>query len=309
MGESGLKNKNSQFNEIFDKSPIGILFYDKNGNLTDANQSALEIAGIPSLNVCIKFNLFDNPNVNSRKEELLEKGFIKFQASLNFDNIKKSSLYNPTKSGTAFIDYTVSVTDSRFLVQIQDITDNFKMSLTLKENEKLFREIFNNANDVLLLHKIEKNEMRGKFIEVNEMAVKRLGYTRDEFLKMSPKDIDDPQKKMILPGISEELHKNGHATFEINHVSKNGVKIPMEVNAHIFTLGEEKVILSVARDITERKKAERELKEAHETLEKQVKERTLELEEAYNSLKESEEKYKQFFEASPNFTVQVGMDG
>ncbi len=39
-----------KFREIFEKSPIGILFFDKEGNLTDANPSALEIGGFPSLN-------------------------------------------------------------------------------------------------------------------------------------------------------------------------------------------------------------------------------------------------------------------
>jgi hypothetical protein len=61
-----------QFREIFEKSPIGILSYDKKGN-------------------------------------------VKFQAPLNFDNIQKIGFYNPTRVGSAFIDYTISVTDSGFL--------------------------------------------------------------------------------------------------------------------------------------------------------------------------------------------------
>ena len=49
-----MEDSNNKFREIFEKSPIGILFYDKEGKLTDANNSALEIAGIPSLNECIR---------------------------------------------------------------------------------------------------------------------------------------------------------------------------------------------------------------------------------------------------------------
>ncbi|MDD1775554.1 MAG: PAS domain S-box protein, partial [Methanobacterium sp.] len=118
-----MKDSEKQYREIFEKSPIGILFYDKEGKLTDANQSALEIAGIPSLNSYIGLNLFDNPQVASRKEDLLNDGLIQFQSTLDFDNIKKFGIYTPTKSGSAFIDYTISVIDSGFLVQIQDITE------------------------------------------------------------------------------------------------------------------------------------------------------------------------------------------
>ncbi|MGZ7044100.1 MAG: PAS domain-containing protein, partial [Methanobacterium sp.] len=58
-----MENQDSQYKEIFEKSPIGILFYDKEGKLTDANQSALEIFGIPSLNDCVGLSLFDNPDI------------------------------------------------------------------------------------------------------------------------------------------------------------------------------------------------------------------------------------------------------
>ncbi|MGZ7068717.1 MAG: PAS domain-containing protein [Methanobacterium sp.] len=87
----------NKFKEIFRKSPIGILFYDEEGKLTDANQSALEIAGIPSLDICIGINLFNNPQIAFRKEELLNKKLIRFQALLNFDNIKRNGFYTPTK--------------------------------------------------------------------------------------------------------------------------------------------------------------------------------------------------------------------
>ncbi|MGZ7049905.1 MAG: PAS domain S-box protein, partial [Methanobacterium sp.] len=118
-----MEDQDRQFREIFEKSPIGILFYDKKGKLTNANRSALEIAGIPSLDVCIGLNLFDNPNIESRKEELLNNKLIRFQAPLNFDKIKEEGIYNPKKPDMSIIDYTVSLTDSGYLMQIQNITE------------------------------------------------------------------------------------------------------------------------------------------------------------------------------------------
>ncbi|WP_414468586.1 GAF domain-containing protein [Methanobacterium sp. ACI-7] len=126
----------NRFKEIFDKSPIGILFYNKEGKLVDANLSALELAGIPSVDICKKVNLFNSPEIKERKNELQEKGLINLQISVDFDRIKELCFYTPTKSGTTFIDLTISSIDSGFLVQIQDITRIKEAEDALKESEK-----------------------------------------------------------------------------------------------------------------------------------------------------------------------------
>ncbi|MGZ7107983.1 MAG: PAS domain-containing protein [Methanobacterium sp.] len=136
-----MEDQDRQFREIFEKSPIGILFYDKKGKLTNANRSALEIAGIPSLDVCIGLNLFDNPNIESRKEELLNNKLIRFQAPLNFDKIKEEGIYNPKKPDMSFIDYTVSLTDSGYLMQIQNITEQRPENEQKHEPLKLIKNL------------------------------------------------------------------------------------------------------------------------------------------------------------------------
>ncbi|PAV04828.1 MULTISPECIES: PAS domain S-box protein [Methanobacterium] len=139
-----MNKKDNIFKEIFDKSPLGIFCYDKKGNLIDANPTALKIAGIDSIDNFKKVNLFDNPDIALKKLELLEKGLIKFQSQLNYDDIKNKGFYVPTRSGTAFIDWTVSVTDSNFLVQIQDITEREKD--VLLDNEEHLRLALESAN-------------------------------------------------------------------------------------------------------------------------------------------------------------------
>jgi PAS domain S-box-containing protein len=109
------------FREIFDKSPIGILFYDKNGKVTDANPSALKIAAVAQLEAIKETNLFDNPYIEYHKEELLKKGHIRFESPIDLDRIKELDLYTPVKNGVIYIEYNISVTNSGFLAQIQDI--------------------------------------------------------------------------------------------------------------------------------------------------------------------------------------------
>ncbi|MGB9980181.1 PAS domain S-box protein [Methanobacterium sp.] len=136
-----------------------------------------------------------------------------------------------------------------------------KAYTTLKESEGKFREVFNQAIDMITLSEVQ-DKLPGRFIEVNDVSIKQLGYTREEFLNKTPLDLFAPDNRNEIPKIITELQKNGHATFETNNLAKDGRQIPMEVNVHIFKLGEKEVALSIGRDITERKKAEEALRDS-----------------------------------------------
>jgi PAS domain S-box-containing protein len=113
---------------------------------------------------------------------------------------------------------------------------------------------------MISLNLMKENGLPGKFIEVNDVGTERLGYSKDELLNMSPVDIVAPDKKIEMPKNATELWTKGHAKFEIVHVTKNGEKIPVEVNNHLFKLKGKTVALAISRDIGERKKTEEEMK-------------------------------------------------
>lgn len=130
----------------------------------------------------------------------------------------------------------------------------------LAESEEKFRELFNRADDMITLVGLDEKGMPGNFIEVNDVASQRLGYTREEFLNMTPADIVAPEKLAEIPKNAIMMAENDCVRFEIVHETKNGAKIPVEVVNHVFKLKGKRVALAVSRDITERKKHEEELK-------------------------------------------------
>ncbi len=136
----------------------------------------------------------------------------------------------------------------------------------LRESEKKFRLLFHNANDGIVLVGVRDNRGIGRFIEVNEVTCRRLGYGREEFLALTAAEIVAPEQRGLVAGITRDFLARGRITFEITGVSKSGQKIPFEVNGHIFTLNGERVGLLVVRDITERKLAEEKLRTAHQQL-------------------------------------------
>lgn len=142
-----------------------------------------------------------------------------------------------------------------------DITQRRKMEIALKESEEKFREVFNNANDMVTLN-IMHPEGPGKFMEVNRTTLETLGYTREEFLELTPLDILSPEDGKNLSEISKKLHETGYVNLEMTNITRNGQRIPVDVAMHNFQLQDQNVIISIARDIRKRRKTEKALKES-----------------------------------------------
>ncbi|HTY51840.1 MAG TPA: PAS domain S-box protein [Methanomicrobiales archaeon] len=145
---------------------------------------------------------------------------------------------------------------TKSIASLLDFTDRKRMEEALRESEEKFREIFNNANDAIEIQESRDDGSPGRNIEVNEVACRMLGYTREELLALSPLDYATGYYNRPMKQIFRELKNNRHAIFETEHRRKDGTVVPVEVNAHVVLLQGRKVALSVIRDITERKRAE-----------------------------------------------------
>ncbi len=124
-----------------------------------------------------------------------------------------------------------------------------------KSIEKEYKELINGMNDTAWVISFE-----GKFIEVNNTAVELLGYSREEFKKMGPPDIDNYLTEEKILNLVHNMKKDKKQVFETVHVTRDGRGIPVEISSSLVTYKGEPAILSIARDITERKKYERKIK-------------------------------------------------
>jgi PAS domain S-box-containing protein len=146
--------------------------------------------------------------------------------------------------------------------KIRQAVRNHKADLTLRESEEKFREIFNSVNDAVHIHEIREDGLPGKFIEVNDVSCEMLQYNRGDLLKKTPIDISTEYHSTPLSDIGARLLSTGHTIFETGHIRKDGTVIPVEINAHVSILNGRRVVIAVARDITDRKTAEEKLLEA-----------------------------------------------
>lgn len=138
----------------------------------------------------------------------------------------------------------------------RDITEQKRDEQKLRDSEEWFRALFNNAVDAIFLMSLDEEDKPGNFIEVNQTAIDRLGYSLEEFRQMNPRHLlADPE----MGGIEKVLHEclqRGSALYETRHKGKDGWVWPVEVSARILRLQEQRMLLGVARDISERKQAE-----------------------------------------------------
>lgn len=137
-----------------------------------------------------------------------------------------------------------------------DITEQKQVEVALRESEERYRLLFNNSNDMVFVHGVNSEGEVTSFTAVNNTACLRLGYNREELLVLTPSDILSPQTIQEGSAIMALLLTQKHALFEASLVAREGRYILVEVNAHLFDFRGQPTILSIARDITDRKQTE-----------------------------------------------------
>ena len=247
----------------------------------------------------VNLNLFDNIDIASKKEKLVDEGKIKVPSEINLENIQKEGYYNPIRSGTVYLDFIISVIDSGYLVQIQDVTESKKIEKRLKRNEKEYRELVENANSIII-----KMDKKGRITFFNEFAEKFFGFKREEVIGKNVIGTIVPETESSGRNLHELIgmiieDPESHVNMENENITRDGRKIWVSwTNKGIYNNnGEVTGILSTGTDISKRRHAEVELQKAHNNMELIVRNRTSELNESNNALRKEIEERKQVEEA------------
>ena len=136
--------------------------------------------------------------------------------------------------------------------------------------KRKYHAIFDNAVDSIFI----VDPISGSIIDCNENAAKQRGYTKEELLKLKVFDINLEQMKPAILELFKKQVAGEKVTFEAVHRHKTGHEIPVEISSTLIEINGQKLLVSCARDISERKLAEEKLKR-----------RSHELEEANSALK------------------------
>jgi PAS domain S-box-containing protein len=138
---------------------------------------------------------------------------------------------------------------------MQDITDLRQAEQDLRSSEARFRTFVDRATDAFFLH-----DEQLIVVDVNQQACESLGRSREELIGMHPRDFNVSLDGPSIRKLAERARAGETITFETRHCRKDGHAFPVEIRTGTFRQGAKLFYLALARDITERKNAEEELR-------------------------------------------------
>lgn len=253
--ENELERTAKEWRATFDAISDSVALIEPNGAIVRCNTAMTRLLG-KSYNEIIGYKCWEL--VHGTNEPIENCPYVRMKESLS-----RESMILPVNDHR----YHVTVdplcdSDGNLLSAahiMMDITWQKQAEEAIRESEERTRATFNAITDSVFLHPL-LIEGFAPFLDVNETACERYGYTREEFLSLKAPDITI---KSDAESHSSRMHRkklrdSGRLIFESIHISKSGEKFPVEINTAIIELGGRPVILAVARDISERKQIEAE---------------------------------------------------
>lgn len=147
-----------------------------------------------------------------------------------------------------------------------DINELKTMQKDLEKINEKFSSIFNHSLDAIALVNLETE----LFEEVNPVAVKMYGYTKEEFAKLKPIDLDGQYDQKQIDKIHKEIKEKGFSIFETKSKFKDGTIIDVLIYSNLFMMYEKPYLHTTIRDITSQKEIERKIKEYISIMDKHV---------------------------------------
>lgn len=197
---------------------------------------------------------FEQPDYAYFKKQAAQFGFSK---SAYINALAKVPIVSEDKVKVA-MDFLLNMTQviSEMTFQRMEL---IKLNESLHEREETYRMLYESITDALFTSELNEDGSPGKFVHVNDVACKRLGYTKEELLQKTPPEIAVEESQRQIQERIKLLLENQRIVFESKHVAKDGRIIPVEISASSGFFRGKILIHLIAHDITERKRAEQEL--------------------------------------------------
>ena len=256
-----LQESEMQYRRLFEAAKDGILILDEEtGKIVDANPFILDLLSY-RLGECTgkmlwEIGLFGD--IQSSKvafQELQSKGYIRYE-----------DLPLETKDGrridVEFVSNLYTVGERKVIqCNIRDITERTRATQLLQASEMQYRRLFEAAQDGILI----LDAGTGKILDANPVILELLSYRIDECKGKMPWEIGVFKDIEASKEAFGELQSTGYIRYEVLPLETNdGRRIDVELISNLYAVGERKVIQCSIRDITERRRAEAELKESEE---------------------------------------------
>jgi PAS domain S-box-containing protein len=269
--EVALKDSEEKFRRTIEFAADGILLGTHDGFIFEANHAACELFGMSKREV-LSLHISKMPFTR----ESLERSPMRFDLLKEGETVISERVIRRKDGSEIIIEMkTKMMEDGTYQSIYRDITGRKRIEAELKKNEEKYSRLVHNINDGIGI--VDKNE---NFIFANDSAERIFEVEQGGLNKRSLWDfIPDENKNKILSETSKR--QSGESTrYELEIITAKGTEKTIQVAASpdYDEKGNVTATYGVFFDITEKKRAENEIKRINESLEQKVKERTAQLE-------------------------------
>jgi PAS domain S-box-containing protein len=255
VAEVTLGASETQLRTIVESVPECVKLLDTEGRLLKINRAGIEMLEADSFEL-IRGQLFANVVTPEFRNAFIE--CTKNVASGNASELQFEIL--SLKGNRRWMDLkAVPIRDSSgkivsVLCVTRDETERRKADEALRMSEERFRDLFENANDLIYTHDLE-----GNFTSLNRAGERITGYSRNEAIRINVKDVVAPEyQQLATDRIRVKIGGGGDATsYETAIITKDGRRVMLDLSTRLISQnGKPSAIQGIARDITERRRAE-----------------------------------------------------
>jgi len=249
-----LQESETRYRRLVENANDIIYVHDLAGNYISINEAGERIFGY-TREEALKMNMSEiaaPEHIKVVKRNLAKKlGGRSKQTSYEIDCIKKDGSRITLEVNSSIIE------QDGVPIAVQgigrDITDRKLAEETSRKNEERYRDLFENANDLIYTHDLE-----GNFTSLNRAGERITGYSRDEALKMNIVQVVAPEfldaaRTMTARKMEEDLS----TTYELEIITKKGERVILELSTRLIVSDGLPIgVQGIGRDITERRQAE-----------------------------------------------------
>jgi len=241
-----------KYEEMYFNAPIAYITLNKTGNIYQINKAAAAMFGL-------EMHRFKFTSIYPYLTESSKLSFNKFftkvfscdtseHSELSFINSEGQVIHSKLQA-ISYLDVEIEERLCRLA-----LTDISLEKNKLESKVQNFQTLFDGVVDPIYIH-----NLAGKFLLVNQKACNRLGYTSEEFDTLSVSNVDALYNPIALKKNVDILKEKGVVLFEGVHKTKSGETFPVEIHSQLIEFDGDKAVMSIARDISRRKRQESDL--------------------------------------------------
>jgi len=234
-----------RYKAYIDSAPDAVIAADRRGTVLLANEAAARLTGY-GLDELVGMNLIENLT----PDPLRDKAAAVLDGLRSGEKASRSLEILRKDGARTFVLLAASALDESGVVLFcKDLTDIKQAHDAMAKSEALFRGLLEQAGDAIFAH-----DTTGQLLFVNQAACALLGYEREELERLRVWDVDP-----LAAGRNDSSNLWGKTTasLETMHRRKDGTTFPVETRSKTIRVNDEDIVLTLVRDISERKERER----------------------------------------------------